>query len=178
MNKQTLFRLLAVFAVILLPFLTASPVQASKPDKIVNQYIDYSYEIDNSCGFPITAHLYGTITTKFFGYEKESQKNRVMDVWGQMKGYYEANGKILDQQASGPSHFGETENGYFAVNLGTQGLITIPGYGVVGGGAGQIIVTFEWDEAAQNYYVIDVEVVGGNFDKTDWGAICAYFDEE
>ncbi len=178
MNKQTLFRLLAVFAVILLPFLTASPVQAGAPIPTKEVFDDY-YPVENDCGFEITGHLYGRLDSSYFLYDN-GLKNKILVHAPTLKGTWSANGKELNFQVSGPVQYRQTNEGFLQIMLGTWDFLTVPGYGAVWGFAGHVILEWQFigvENGQEIYEMVAVLKEVGNFTPYDWAPICAYFSE-
>jgi hypothetical protein len=190
MKKSYVFSLVIAF-LILLPFGAVSHANAGKP--VRNEIpFEMSLEVENPCGYPITAHFQGMIIETFF-FSDNDLKNRVTDVYPSWQAIWSANGKELNIHSGGPVHYKQIPNGHFQIVLGVDGsvmvpgidypiygaggLITIPGYGTVWGSAGQVILKFQWNEELGTYELAEVVKMVGLPDQTDWAPICEYLGE-
>ncbi len=173
MKKLTFFSLSVAFLILLLSFSPVLQANAVGPDR-TEETIDFSFEVENPCGYPITGHFTGTVRTTFFWFYENGLKNRVQDTYVSLKGTWSANGKEINIQNGAPVHFSQIPNGHFQTILGASGIMTIPGYGVVMGSAGQIILTWQWNEELQIYEMTEEVKNVGMLNPNDWDAVCEY----
>jgi hypothetical protein len=176
MKKQVFFSLLIVFLILLLLCSPVLQANAVGPDR-TEETFDFSFEVENPCGYPITGHFTGTVRTAFFWFYENGLKNRVQDTYASLKGTWSANGKEINIQNGAPVHFSQIPNGHFQTILGASGIMTIPGYGAVMGSAGQIIFTWQWNEGLGVYEMTEVVKNVGMLTPNDWDAVCNYLGE-
>jgi hypothetical protein len=176
MKKLTFFSLCIAFLILLLPFSPVFQANAGGPDR-TEETIDFSFEVENPCGYPITGHVTGTVRTTFFWFYENGLKNRVQDTYASLKATWSANGKEINIQNGAPVHYSQIPNGYFQTVLGANGKMTIPGYGAVMGSAGQIILTWQWNEELGDYEMTEEVKNVGMLNPKDWDAVCEYLGE-
>jgi hypothetical protein len=176
MKKLTLFSLCIAFLILLLPFSPVIRANAVGPDRNEGTY-DFSFEVENPCGYPITGHVTGTVRTTFFWFYDNELKNRVQDIFISWKATWSAHGKEINIQNGAPVHYSQIPNGHFQTILGASGIMTIPGYGAVMGSAGQIILTWQWNDELGDYEMTGEVKNVGMLTPNDWDAVCKYLGE-
>ncbi len=156
MNKRTLLRVLTVSLILYLLLTVVTPAYADTP-VFIDIPVDVYEPVANPCGFDIDVHAFGTLKLTLFLDGDIATRWHLH--WGQMNNTWEANGKNLVLQVSGPLHSEILPGtGYIDIALGTYAFATIPGYGHVYGSAGQIVTQYE--EVNGEWIATEVKNVG------------------
>ena len=161
---------------------SATPAHADTHYQYVDEfdlYIDFIVgDPDNPspCDFNIAHHVYGNIRYNYW-IDEYGQTTREIEISGNLKADFSANGKTLNVQIQGPTHYlYEYYPEYTVVtakSTGTIRFMTVPHQGIIFGGAGQTIetLTFTPDFVSLIDYRLDKYVGNYNF---DWGPFCEY----
>ncbi len=181
MKTLHVFRILSVLLIVIGTLVFASPADAylEKETIPIDNTFYLTKGIDSPCDFDLTIHDYGYLKSNTWREEDTMPTKRITTA-GTLREDWIANGKVIHAQVQGPGIYTYTfdfENNLAYVNfklLGTWDLITIPGYGKVGGGANLVLGTdvFKLPYWEYQYSVLEKEV--GNWTPNDLEKICAY----
>ncbi len=181
MKTQHVFRILSVLLMVFMTLATARPAYA---DTLVKEVYPMDYSFDwivgdpvnpSPCDFDIHVHTDYVLRVNYW-LDEYNRPTTEIDVYANFKSDWSANGKTVDIRGAGPAlHSVEyyTDKIILTVKVvGAYDLVTVPGYGIIRGGGGQIFNTLtftpDWEfiSWSPNKYV-------GNF-NWDWGPICTY----
>ena len=161
---------LSILLALVLTAAVVAPALAIPPN-INDIVLDFTRPEVTPCEFEVTSHVYGVLRFHDF-FDNDGNLTRLHDIWGGVKETWSANGKTLDSQVSGPSHFRFLPNSQLIQEShGTTAVITIPGYGIVHGRRGYFAVLL--DMSTNPPTPIDVVKDAGMYSE-DWDAICTY----
>ncbi|GAB4003075.1 hypothetical protein GCM10028772_05450 [Nocardioides ultimimeridianus] len=149
------------------PVLASASAVAVEPGR-VSASVDVTVPaaiLTQECGFPVTAHLEGTVTTTDFvdrsgTFSKEIDQNHLVQS-------FSANGRVLVGRTSQPIVTTARPDGSFSVAfMGSESMFTVPGAGAVLGNVGRLVLVFDADG--------DVQVVQETGQQLgDLAAVCA-----
>lgn len=169
MNGKNVLR--ALLATALLALVFAIPASADKPD--VQKYeFDFSWPWeDNPCGFVIEEQVFGELNEQTF-YDKDGNQVRYQLLGAYVYTWSHAD-NTLDVLVNGAYREEIISATEIEVHiLGTNQLITVPGYGRVHGMAGHL--GFRRELIDGEWVITDVFKVDGAAWIEEWGPICEY----
>ena len=178
MKGLFVLRILIIASMLALPLVAVTPAFADTPvhgsAPIDDTEIWLATAEDNPCGFDIVIHVYGTFRFNSW-LDENGQTTREIDIYGNLKQTYSAHGKSVNVQMQGPIHYEAiSENHIILTWLGTNPIITVPGYGKVVGGAGQIVEEIILDpDTGEVISDVFLKLVG-SFNYDDSSAVCEY----
>jgi hypothetical protein len=183
MKTLHVFRILSVLLMVFGSLAAATPANADS-----HVHDDYILDInstwladdpENPCGFDIQFREYGVVRLNVW-FDEDGRVTHEVDIYGNVKEDLSANGKTVNIQVQGPVHFfieyPPNEILLRAKQVGTAAIATVPHYGKIRGGGGQILETV--------IFTLDGEMISYSLDKWvgnfsgDWGPICAYLGPE
>lgn len=178
MKTRRVFVILSILFLVSAVMFTARPVSAATSFHFsVDMEATYTYSAGdpgNPCDFPIAEHIYGILRGTVW-VDDSGNMIKEIDQWGNVHDDLSANGKTVTIKVSAAIYTWE----YFPDKIillekypGTNTLVTIPHYGVIYGGAGQVLYTYTFD-TSWNSISVTREQIGG-YVKTDWAPVCAY----
>ncbi len=181
MKTLHVLRILSVLFIVFGTLAIASPASAylEKETVPVDNTLNLIGGIDSPCAFDLTIHYYGYLKYNTWREEDYMPTKRISTA-GNLNEDWIANGKIIHGQVQGPGIYTYTfdivnELAYVHFKLlGTWDLITIPGYGKVGGGANLVIGTDTYKLPNWEFISTVVEKDVGNWTPNDTEKICAY----
>jgi hypothetical protein len=177
MKGLFVLRILMIASMLVVLLVAVSPAFADTPGHWVNTVDETSTWLanteDNPCDFDIVVHEYGTFRGNYW-IDDNGQLTRAMDIYAGLKQTLSAHGKTVNMQIQGPIHYDViSENHFIMTSVGTNSLITVPGYGKIFGGAGQIVEEIKFDPTTGEVLDVILSQVGNiNFDN--FSAVCKY----
>jgi hypothetical protein len=118
----------------------ASQASAAGPIHVVTP-VDFSFvrtDFTTACGFTVMEQVSGRVSDLVFT-DAAGNVTHVLESY-QLQADYEANGKTLRDQVSGPSRIVYHPDGSFSIySFGTYDFTVIPGGGVISGSAGRTV---------------------------------------
>ena len=173
MKTQFVFRILSAILMVFVTLAVASPAFADTIVKtvIVEEKTTVWPAAENPCGFDLTILDYGKLRVNYW-LDENGVKTHSITIFGNRKEDVTANGKSANVQFQGPMQTTYIENGVINKIVGANSIITVPGYGKIFGGAGQILETILVDPVTGEVsYTLDRQV--GNI-AFDFGPLCDY----
>lgn len=176
MKGLFVLRILIIASILTLLLVAVPPVYADTPGHFVVPVDETEIwsGIDNTCGYNIVVHTVGNFRGNYW-QDENGQLTREMGIFGNLKQTLSAHGKSLNVNMQGPIHYEYLSENHFIITwLGTNPLLTVPGYGKVHGGGGQIVeeITLDPDTGA---VISDVFLKWvGNINYDDFSAACEY----
>ena len=173
MKTQLVFRILSAILMVFVTLAVASPAFADTLVRtvIVEEKTTVWSGDDNPCGFDLAFHDYGKLQVNWWLDENGVTTHSIV-IYGNRKEEVTANGKSANVQFQGPVLTTYIENGVINKTVGANSIITVPGYGKIFGGAGQILETILVDPVTGEVsYTLDRQV--GNI-AFDFGPLCEY----
>lgn len=176
MKTRSLVSIFSILLVIIVTLATARPAYADTHYQYTIPQVTWTwFGADNPCGFDIIINHqgYSRVNIWFDGDFVPKQ----FYINGAVKTVLEGpKGTMLDLHGAGPVHFTAVKTTDTIIvterDLGSNNIITLPGYGRILGGGGQIVYTWT--------YGLDGSFQGWSQDKQvgniigDWGVVCTY----
>ena len=183
MRKRSLFAILSVIFALSLVTSVSTPVQAAPghhQQVVLSEDMQFTwYGADNPCGYDLVIHEWGDLRIHYW-FDKDGNLTRELDVMGNIKRTMTANDKTLDFQVHGTSsytiEYQEDIEIYTYKTTGTYSLVTVPGEGIIYGGAGLVVDVYTYDKNT-GIWSYNVEKSTGNFNFDDYSQLCAYLGE-
>jgi hypothetical protein len=150
MKTRIILSILAVFAALLLPLAAAYPATAGGPSETYTIVREYTETVDasrpdNFCGFTFYAHYVGTVHGKVWNDAKGTWL-RTQETWSGTRNilYRYEGGPKIQGQASGEVTFERISATTARAQInGTNFIVTVPGYGIQWGNAGQQVIIYD-----------------------------------
>ena len=129
---------LSILGALILAAVAFAPVTADKP--YIDRYIlDFDF-YEESCGFPIPAHLYGKAATIYF-FDNDGEFRVSFNTNGGMRVTETLNGRSLTWHNVENSRWKIVEDGSFIVQeMGLLWGVSVPGYGRAVAQMGEFVV--------------------------------------
>ncbi|HET7081259.1 MAG TPA: hypothetical protein VFM49_27830 [Chloroflexia bacterium] len=135
---RTCLCIVGLFALCILA--PASQAAAAGPTHVITP-VDFTFVRDDftaACGFTVTEHASGRISDLVFT-DAAGNVTHILESY-QLRADFEANGKTLRDQVSGPERLVFHPDGSFTIyTFGTYDFTVVPGGGVVAGSAGRTV---------------------------------------
>lgn len=162
-NRVTRLLLAGLIGIMALLMTGPSPSAYADPPTIIRIAVDQerpSPFLTQECGFPVTYHNEGTvrIITHYDG-----QGNVVREIHlAQENMTVSANGRSIRGRANGPGIITPNPDGSITLESMGNYMFTLPGYGVVEGGAGRSVYNIVFEPEFQITLVSEVGTWGEN----------------
>lgn len=142
----------------------ARPAQAARPtvEKVSIDQTSREDFLSDTCGFSVMRHVVRNLT--IFTHDDGTQ---LFVLTGQNYDVFSGAGGSLMAQQTGMDRYTLNPDGTITdVAAGNYGIATVPGKGLVSGGAGKVVTVYDPQSGDISY------TLSGNFRPEDFGAFC------
>jgi hypothetical protein len=138
MNRLNYLVGISILGALILAVFAFAPASADPP--VIDRYVlDFDFD-EESCGFPIPAHLYGKETTKLF-FDKDGLPRAGVDSYGDLSATETWNGHTLTWHDAEHSRWRAVGEGLYTVEFtGLVWGVSVPGYGRAVASTGRLVL--------------------------------------
>jgi hypothetical protein len=169
MKRLNYLVVISILGTLILAVFAFAPASADPP--VINRVVlDFDFD-EESCGFPIPAHLYGKAATTIF-FNKDGEVRGWFDTNGGMSVTETWNGHTLTWHNVESTHWKVVGDGsYIYQDSGLLWGVSVPGYGRAVAYAGNYVVACHLEGEEM---ICDEELHSGGMGIQDIDAVCNY----